>query len=435
MIASAARSIACSRVNRDADGREHDGKATVRIARGHSKDRRPDLKQLIWILTVSVDHALPVAYRLADGNVCDESTHIQTWEGLRALTGRPDFLYVADSMLATRAQMSHIDESGGRFVTLLPRSRKEDRFLRDWMCDQQPQWTETARRPGSRRGDPDETWRTAPAPIRSAEGYRIVWMHSTIEQRRQEHTRTQRLDRAHTALNTLNDRLHGPRCRFAERQAVHTAAEQILTKHAATDLIHTEIIERDPEPIVSSTRRADGTTHRKRTLRQRFTLTWQTDQQALARHAAADGCYPLITNDQTLTDTEILAAYRYQPHLEKRHHQLKTIQDADRVYLKTPARIEALFLCHYIALLTNTLIERHLRQAMTRTNTTHLPLYPEDRNCRQPTATRTLELFSGLAHHHLNHHGHHIQTLTPQLTPTHQHLLDLLDIPTNAYHQ
>ena len=66
------------------------------ITFGHSKDHRPDLKQLVWILTVSADGAVPIAYRLADGNTVDDPTHVPTWDGLVALLGRVDFLYVAD---------------------------------------------------------------------------------------------------------------------------------------------------------------------------------------------------------------------------------------------------------------------------------------------------------------------------------------------------
>jgi hypothetical protein len=40
---------------------------------------------LVWILTVSADGAVPIAYRMADGNTTDDPTHIPTWEGLVAL--------------------------------------------------------------------------------------------------------------------------------------------------------------------------------------------------------------------------------------------------------------------------------------------------------------------------------------------------------------
>jgi hypothetical protein len=426
-------SVALHGAYREADGRPRGGRPTVAIVHGHSKDHRPDLKQLLWILTVARDEALPLAYRLADGNTNDERTHIETWDRLRELTGRPDFLYVADCKLATRAQMGHIEARGGRFVTLLPRSRKEDRLLRDRMRAQPPRFSEAARRPGPRKGDPAEVWRAAPAPIRSAEGFRIVWVHSSQQQRLDEKIRSDRLARAQAALGSLNDRLHGPKCRFGNRQTVEAAAAAALAKRGCAGLMRTTIGERPAERITAKIRTPDGATHRRRMLRPRFTLSFEVDPQALAHEAAADGCYALITNDRQLTDTEVLAAYRYQPNLEKRHHQLKTVQHAAPVFLKNPARIEALFLCHYIALLTNALIERELRRAMARQQITNLPLYPEQRACRQPTAARTLELFARLTRHQLTRHGHHVQTFPPQLTVLQAQLLELLDVPATAY--
>ena len=73
---------------KNADGREVDGVATHRITYGHNKDFRPDLKQLLWILTVSSDGAVPVHFKVDDGNVGDPTTHIETWNVLRQLVGR-----------------------------------------------------------------------------------------------------------------------------------------------------------------------------------------------------------------------------------------------------------------------------------------------------------------------------------------------------------
>ena len=60
------------------------------------------------------DEAVPLAYRLTDGNTNDDQTHIETWEGLRALVGYAGFLYVADCKLCTREQMTQsISAAGG----------------------------------------------------------------------------------------------------------------------------------------------------------------------------------------------------------------------------------------------------------------------------------------------------------------------------------
>jgi hypothetical protein len=109
---------------RDADGAPRRGKPTPAVTFGHSKDHRPDLKQLVWILTVSADGSVPMAYRLADGNTSDDPTHIPTWDALVKVLGRRDFLYVADSKLCSGQAMRHIDGQGGRFVTVLTQPRR-----------------------------------------------------------------------------------------------------------------------------------------------------------------------------------------------------------------------------------------------------------------------------------------------------------------------
>jgi hypothetical protein len=104
------------------------------------------------------------------------------------------------------------------------------------------------------------------------------------------------------------------------------------------------------------------------------------------------------------------------------------------VFLHDPARIEALLCCHFIAMLIHALIERQIRHAMKTKGIKQLSLYPEDRGCAAPTAARVLDIFHGLARHHLHdQHGHHIQTFAPQLTDLQQLVLDLLNIPHSTY--
>jgi transposase len=428
-------SITLAGAYRGADGHERAGKPTPAAAHGHNKDHRPDLKQLLWILTVSADGAVPVAHRLTDGNTNDDKTHIATWDAVRELTGRADFLYVADCKLCTREQMTHIDDHGGRFVTVLPRSRREDGFLREWAHTHQPDFTEAFRRQGKRKDDPDETWHTAPAPICSAEGHRIVWVRSSQKTRNDAEVRQQRIERGLHALAALNERLAGPKSRLRDRVSVEQAATAALTGAQAERWITFTATETTEETLRQEKRGRPGkdTRYRKIT-RTHYHVEHTVDTAKVAYDAASDGCFPLISNEHDLPGTELLAAYRYQPHLEKRHHQLKTVQHAAPVLIKNPERIEALFCCQYIALLCCCLIERDLRNAMKRDQITQLPLYPEHRACAQPTAARALELFAGLARHHLtDHYGHHIQIFPPQLTALQQQLLNLLDLPTSTY--
>src|SRR5204863_5900839 len=99
------------------------GRLRLAVTWGHNKDHRPDLKQLLYILTVSSDGAVPVHFRVESGNATDDRSHRGTWELLCQLTGRLDFLYVADCKLATAENMAHVHQNGGRFLTVLPRTR------------------------------------------------------------------------------------------------------------------------------------------------------------------------------------------------------------------------------------------------------------------------------------------------------------------------
>lgn len=418
----------------NADGRPRGNKPTAAVTYGHSKARRPDLKQLVWILTVTADGAVPIAYRAVSGNTNDDTTHTDTWDGLAALVGRTDFLYVADSKLATRHNMDHIANRHGRFVSVLPATRNEDRQFRDWLADNTPDWTPAHTRAArTLNGEPD-IWDTTQAPWPSAEGYRIVWVRSSNKTGRDADTRQRRINRGTDALDDINERLTSPKRRLKTLVAVQAAATAALNNTNSTRWITFNITETEKATYRQEKRgRPNNNTRYRKTVRAEHHITWTINNQQVAHDAASDGCYPLITNDTTMSGPDLLAAYKRQPNLEKRHAQLKGTQLVAPMFLHDPARIEGLLCCHFIAMLIQALIERHIRQAMTTQQLTQLSLYPEDRGCAAPTTARILEIFTGVARHHLVHDNHIVQTFQPELTDLQTQVLDLLDIPTSTY--
>ncbi len=96
----------------EADGYTRGGKATPAIRHGHNKDFRPDLKQLLLILTVCADGAVPIAYRVGDGNTPDDVTHIPTWDELRALVGPPGLPVRRGLQAVLPDAMGHIASHG-----------------------------------------------------------------------------------------------------------------------------------------------------------------------------------------------------------------------------------------------------------------------------------------------------------------------------------
>jgi len=418
-----------------ADGQERGGKLTPAVVYGFSKDHRPDLQQLVWILTVTADGAVPIAFRVADGNTADVTTHIGTWDALVALTGDVGFLYVADAKLATFDNVAHIHSRGGRFLSVLPASRKEDRVFRDWVVTNTPVWVEAQRRPTRDAEHPEDVLSTYQDHLPSADGHRIIWIHSTGKARRDAHRRHQAIARAIAQIDALNVRLSSPRCRIKTAVAAETEAREAIAEVNATRWVNIHV-ETDTVESFRQTKRGrpgPNTAYKKvltTTLRVRFSV----DEDQVAHDAASDGMWPLITNDRDMSAAELLDAYKWQPNLEKRHAQLKGTQLVAPMWLRDPARIEGLLTCHFIAMLISSLIERTIRQAMAQAGLDELSLYPEDRGCTAPTTARILEIFTSVARHELTTpDGQVLRTFQPELTALQRQVLDLLDIPATVY--
>ena len=419
----------------DADGRSRGGQPTPAIRHGHNKDHRPDLKQLLFILTISADGAVPIAFRVADGNTPDDLTHIPTWDELHALVGNPGFLYVADSKLCSQQAMRHIASQGGRFVTIVAHGRTEDTWFRNWAQTHAPGWTEARRAAGARAGDPDRVWRTFQAPAPSVDGYRVIWVHSSGKAARDAATRAARIEAGLAAIDAVAARLASPKSRLKTKVAAEAAASAALAAVGATRWVGFTITETiEVEHRQENRGRPAAATRYRRTEKTVFTITAAIDADKVSYDAVTDGCFPTITNDTVMTGTEVLAAYHYQPNLERRNHLLKGPQEVAPVYLETAHRIEALLLCHFLAMLTEALIEREIRTSMSNQGLAGIPLYPELRNCPAPSAPRILEIFDDIQRHQLiNHDGQIVQTFEPELTDLQQQVLDLLHIPASIY--
>lgn len=418
-----------------ATGARRGDKATVVAARGHSKDFRPDLKQLVWILTVSADGAVPVACRVASGNVEDSTTHIATWDGLCSLLGRSDFRYVADSKLATRTNMEHIDRGHGRFVTVLPATRKEDGAFRRHLVDHDVTWTEVLRRPARRLGDPDDIYSSTEAPWPSAEGFRVIWVRSSHKVERDANSRSDRVAAGIAALDQLNQKLASNRCRLKTAVAVAEAANEAVASIGAARWVGFRVEEYQEVRHRQETRGRPGANTRYRQItRTKHRIHFDVHEDVIWADARSDGCWPLVTNEKDTDPADILAAYKHQPSLERRHHQLKNDQLVAPMFLHDPARIEGLMTCHFVALLVHALVELEIRRTMAARGLKKIPLYPEHRDCSSPSAVRIFEIFGGLSRRHLiDTTGHVVQTFPPELTKLQAILLDLLGVPEDRY--
>jgi len=99
-----------------------------------------------WMATDNTTSRIgPEPHRTYDGNMTDDKTYVDSWCAIRRLRGDANFLLVGDSKLCTKENLQYIDSEGGRFLTVVPRSRREDDDFRAQLSQLPTVWQEILR--------------------------------------------------------------------------------------------------------------------------------------------------------------------------------------------------------------------------------------------------------------------------------------------------
>jgi len=104
----------------------------LNLARGYSKDRRPDLKQFLYGLGVTPD-SIPVIAQVRDGNTADVSWNGDIIELLRTrlrVDKEEPLVYVADSKLVSGPNLVRLAKERLLFISRLPGNFKLDDQLK-----------------------------------------------------------------------------------------------------------------------------------------------------------------------------------------------------------------------------------------------------------------------------------------------------------------
>ncbi len=419
---------------RRATGRTVRGKVAPFITYGYSKDHRPDLKQILFVLTTAADGGVPIQFRSEPGNKTDSRTHEETWDTLCKIAGNTTFLYVADSKLCGGEAMDHIDSRKGRFVTVMPRSRRKDATFREWIQTNEPPWETVRDRRHPRRHDgPRDIWRVFVPQMPSKEGWPIVWVSSALLRLKQERSRQERVTRAEQLLQRLATQLSGPKPRHRTRPQIELRIGEILKATRTARYLVVNVTRKDEHTHRQDRAGRPGpdTRYRRRS-KTRWCVSWTIDQTKVAYDRKSDGMYPLLTNDRTLTARQALDAHKRQPTIEKRFEQTKSVFEVAPIFLKNETRIDALLFIYFLSILVQTLLEREVRRAMARLGMETLPIYPEERRCHRPTAEQLLRVFAPVQRHVLVHRGADVRAFDLKLTETQRLVLGVLGIP-DAY--
>jgi len=405
------------------------------ITHGVSKAHRPDLKQLLFGLNVSCDGAVPLLHHVLSGNRTDDSVHVRNTDLLRTLLGTEEFIYVADSKLCTRENLQHIAAYGGRFVTVMPRTRREDRRFRQQLREGRPpvRWRQFHTIPNHRRQEdpPDVFYGTRAGPQESEEGYRIVWVRSSQKTDLDGQVRDAHIRKAEIELHALARRV-GKR-RLRTRSAIKKKVATILSTHAVADFFQVQVATfTEVEHRYLRRGRPRSGDPMRRIAHRRLKLEITRDKEAIRREARTDGVFPLITNLRDRSRREVLEIYKYQPYLEKRFALTKSEYGIAPIFLKKPVRVVGLMHVYFLAIMLSALLEREVRRAMATRSLAKIPVLPEGRATATPTTPRILENFSDVAWQSFQE-AERVLDFPVQLNETQRLLLDLGGVPSTLY--
>ena len=164
-----------------------------------------------------------------------------------------------------------------------------------------------------------------------------------------------------------------------------------------------------------------------------FTLHWNRNEAALRQELNVDGIFPLLCTDANLSAKDALIAYKYQPRLEKRFSQFKSVHNAAPLLFKKIERVEATMFLFFLALILQAVIERQVRQKMKQSEIDALPIYPEDRPASHPTTSKIFALFQNISVYTILRGNRIIEQYRDDLMDIHKRVLALLGIKEDAY--
>jgi len=430
----------------------YEGEAEPRPAFGYSKDHRPDLKQLIYGLTLHGAVGMPLVSTISAGNTSDPAAardHLARLVDL--LPEEHEVTLVGDCKLVDAVTIGRVLRSGLHFVSLLPDTFALRRDLVDEAWKERPDldaWPLLAEKAGRKKADPVTAYRgwSFERPFRTvlqdAQGkeegaesneplrFLVVWSDALAE--RFDEALEPKLARDADKLQAEARRAsaRGFRCDDDAREA----AQRIAAK-AELQRVNIVLTSED-KPV----KRAHAGRPRKDEPREvdtiwRFTLTFERDEEQIAATRRRKACFVLVSDwlAEDWDDQRVLAEYRHQ-HLVEGHtgfRWLKGPAAVAPVFLKTPSRIRAMGFVLMLALMVRNYIQGTLRAELAaRGETLPHPFTkkPDSNLTTEMTFEHFATVFTQIARL-----GEHVRRLPVQLRPAAARVLELFALDHSIF--
>lgn len=365
---------------------DKDAKSRLSFKRGHNKDRRPEWKQIILTLSVTADGNIPVHFKTYSGNVTDDQTHIESWTTLCEIKGSTNFMYVADSKLATNEQLCFIKNKAGKAISIMPKTWGE---YTDFISELKTKLPEKVFLFSRKIKGKECRYYVYKIKKYTKQGFGLHWIYSTQKAEEEKNFRIHQINKAIGKLIAIQNRLK-------KQQPILIDA---IKKEGQRKLFNKPEISLVVNEALKSTKTTDyfrwnvAEYHRQNKKVRFFRLRFSRNDKAIKQAESIEGVFPLISTDPNLVAREVLTAYKYQPFIETKFNKVKNIHEVCSPLFKRTDRFEALLFVEWMGLVIESVIERDLRKAASLKG---LPLHPEGRITTNPTFSQLSFLFENV---------------------------------------
>jgi len=372
---------------------------------GHSKDMRPDLKQLIYGLSLHGSAGLPLCGSMLDGNTSDHAANRLHIDKLAALLPPEDEVtLVADCKFMDAQTLGKAWRTGFHYVSLLPRTFNLRSEVIESVRKAGAPLTEVGRYAGRTRSDPERVYRAAAFtrsialrdPVDQAlvpVDHRLLVLESSQLALAHEAGVPGDLERSEKAVRAAFKAVAKTAfdCEADAKQAMETAAAK-----ATLHLVEGRVARVEEELKRGRGRPRLGELPPTRTIWRVELVGVTVDQEALERDRFHARHFVLVTDHLDAVkwpDARVFETYRAQRAIEIHtgFRWLKGPAAVAPVFLKLPHRIAALGMVFLLALMVRNWIQARIRARLAATDQ-KLPNM-NDRPTSSPTTECVFRLF------------------------------------------
>lgn len=419
---------------------------TLKLLHGHSKDHRPDLKQLIFGLVVSGDGGIPVLGQLHDGNQSDHLTNRWQLSQLRQVVPKlEEATLVYDSKFFDARTLGLAKEQGVHWISLVPASSNKRAEMLGRVVEQGVALPELRRKPGRRKGA-EEVFRGSSlvdaveierpqeeeAPVREQMAVRYLVVHSTQLERQHARALQKSLAKEKEELRESLQKLH-KRQFSCKEDALREATKWTKTHQPGYHQIAFEL--KSLTKKVKRERKGRPGKGEQPQLVEEWVLkgSIEVDTKAVQEQEKTQGYFVLATdhlNHTEVSDGAVLEWYKEQEQVEEGFAWLKGPAAFAPIFLKKPQRIMAIGVVFLMALMIYTLVERQIRRELAQREE-RIP--GNNRVATQrPTTGVVFKHFQGIRRVWWEVDGQN-RAFIQGFTQLHERILNLLGLPTKVF--